>query len=175
MSRSIFDPTSGSPEHSGNRFTPPDADQVSHLPEQFSNPTSANVSGEVGFTPPPESAALQITSENDGKLLAVKMTGKLHKEDYRHFVPTVEAAVQRHGKVRMLVQMQNFHGWSAGALWEDMKFDLKHFNHIERLAIVGETTWEKWMAVFCKPFTTATIRYFPAEDLAAARAWIAAA
>lgn len=60
------------------------------------------------------------------------------------------------------------------ALWEDVKFDVKHFNDIERLAIVGESAWEKWMAAFCKPFTTAKIRYFPAEQLAEARAWIVA-
>ncbi len=47
-------------------------------------------------------------------------------------------------------------GWSAGAAWEDCKFDLKHFNHIERLAIVGETKWEKGMSVFCRPFMTAS-------------------
>ena len=48
-------------------------------------------------------------------------------------------------------------------------------NDIERLAIVGETKWEKWMVTFCKAFTTATIRYFPSEHAAEARAWITAA
>ena len=115
-----------------------------------------------------------MSSENDGKLLIIKMTGKLHKNDYQHFVPIVEAAVQKHGKVRMLVQMHYFHGWDAGAIWEDVKFDVRHFNDIERLAIVGETTWEKWMVTFCKPFTTATIRYFPVDQAAEARAWIMA-
>ena len=56
----------------------------------------------------------------------------------------------------MLVRLHDFHGWTAGALWEDIKFDLKHFAHIERLALVGDRKWEAGMAVFCKPFTTAT-------------------
>ncbi len=60
----------------------------------------------------------------------------------------------------------------AGAAWEDLKFDLKHFNHIERLAIVGETKWEKGMSVFCRPFTTAKIRYFDHTDIDKAREWI---
>jgi len=30
--------------------------------------------------------------------------------------------------------MTGFHGWDAGALWEDIKFDIKHFGDIERLA-----------------------------------------
>ncbi|MGD0463898.1 MAG: STAS/SEC14 domain-containing protein [Tepidisphaeraceae bacterium] len=173
MSRSIFDPTCGAPEHSGSTFTRPDADQISHLPAEFTNPPSVPT-GTVDSQPPPKRPAIEVSAENDGKLLVIRMTGKLHKDDYQHFVPIVEKAVQKNGKVRMLVQMHNFHGWDAGALWEDVKFDLQHFNHIERLAVVGEKTWEKWMAMFCKAFTTATIRYFSSEHTDEARAWITA-
>jgi hypothetical protein len=172
MTRSIFDPTGGNAERSGNRFTPPDADQISSLPDAFTNPTAPPASGDVGFQLPPEPPAIEVATENDGKLLVVKMTGKLQAEDYKHFVPAVDASVARHGKIRMLVEMHNFHGWSPGGVWEDMKFDMKHFHAIERLALVGDKTWEKWMAVICKPFTTAAVRYFPKENAAEAREWI---
>lgn len=72
----------------------------------------------------------------------------------------------------MLVGMHEFHGWTAGALWEDIKFNLKHFTDIERLALVGERKWEASMAVFCKPFTTAMIRYFDAAKFDEAVKWI---
>jgi hypothetical protein len=65
--------------------------------------------------------------------------------------------------------MHDFHGWDAGALWEDAKFDLKHFADIERLAFVGEKKWEKGMAQFCRPFTKATIRYFDRSEEAGRR------
>ena len=173
MTRSIFDPTGGHAERSGTRFTPPDA--ISNLPEEIINPTADETTGTVDFQPPPERSAIEVSTENGGKLLVIRITGKLHTSDYHHFVPIVEKAVQDHGKIRMLVQMHNFHGWDAGGLWQDVKFDAKHFHDIERLAIVGETTWEKWMAAFCKPFTTASIRYFPSEQTDAAREWIAQA
>lgn len=175
MSRSIFDPAGGEPERSGSTFTPPDAEQISHLPEEFTQPKPSLVTGNVGFQSMAEPSAIEILEENDGKLLVVKMTGKVRKEDYRHFVPAVDKAVARHGKVRMLVEMHNFHGWTPGALWEDVKFDARHFRSLERLALVGEKTWEKWMAIICKPFTTATIKYFPREQEAEARAWVTAA
>ena len=172
MTRSIFDPTGGEAERSGSTFTPPDADQISHLPEEFTNPPSSSPAGIVDFVPPVEAPAIDVREEEDGKLLDIRLTGKLHKHDYQQFVPIVDRAVQKHGKVRMLVRMHNFHGWDGGALWEDIKFDLKHFKAIERLAIVGEKTWEKWMVAFCTPFTTAAIEYFPAEKAAEAREWV---
>ena len=55
---------------------------------------------------------------------------------------------------------------------DNIKFDLKHFSDIERLALVGEKRWEKGMSVFCRPFTTAKIRYFDRPAVAEARAWL---
>ena len=108
----------------------------------------------------------------EDKLMEVAVTGKLDKADYELFVPAAERLIEEHGKIRVLIVMHEFHGWTAGALWEDIKFDLKHFNHIERLAIVGESKWEKGMAIFCRPFTTAKIKYFDIGKLDEARQWI---
>ena len=108
-----------------------------------------------------------------GKLLHVKVTGKLTKEAYQAFAPVVDEQIGEHGKIRILFEMHDFHGWTAGALWEDLKFDFKHWKDIERLAIVGESKWEAGMAVFCKPFTSARIRYFDHAKLDEAQTWIA--
>jgi hypothetical protein len=116
--------------------------------------------------------AIEFREEASGKVLVINLSGKLTKEDYERFVPEVEQRIKQQGKVRMLVQMHDFHGWTAGALWQDIKFDLKHFTHIERLALVGERKWEAGMTVFCKPFTTATIRYFDAARFDEALKWV---
>ena len=116
---------------------------------------------------------LEIIAE--GKTCHVKATGKLTKEAYETFVPLVERLIDEHGPLRLLFEMHDFHGWTAGALWEDIKFDAKHFGDIERLAIVGESKWEEGMATFCKPFTRAKIEYFDQSRLADAQQWIAEA
>lgn len=113
---------------------------------------------------------VKITAE--GNLLEVQLTGKLTKEFYGQFVPLVEKQIKEHGKLRILLEMHDFHGWTAGALWEDIKFDIHHWRDIERLAIVGESKWEQGMAAFCKPFTTAKIKYFDRSLLDQAREWI---
>jgi len=122
-----------------------------------------------------EMAAVTLKETSEGKVLEIELTGRLQEEDYGRFVPTVERLVKQHGKIRMLVEMHDFHGWSAGALWEDIKFDLRHFGDIERLAIVGEKAWERGMAAFCRPFTTAKVRYFERSAMDQARGWLAGA
>jgi hypothetical protein len=115
---------------------------------------------------------IQLNEENDGTMLVVHVTGKLVKTDYEQFVSEFERLVQQHGKLRVLFDMTGFHGWEAGALWEDTKFAIKHFGDIERLAMIGEKKWQQGMATFCKPFTKATIRYFDHNGVAEARKWL---
>lgn len=116
--------------------------------------------------------AIHLVEKNGGKVLVVEVSGKLTHEDYQHFVPEFERLVKQFGKIRVLFEMADFHGWEGGALWDDIKFDLKHFSDIERLAMVGDKKWEKGMSVFCKPFTTATIRYFDKAQAAEGLAWL---
>jgi len=119
------------------------------------------------------SVTLNLEKKDGHKILAVHASNKLTKEDYEHFIPEVERLIKQEGKIRLLFEMHDFHGWDAGALWEDIKFDFKHFADIERLAMVGEKKWEEWMATFCKPFTSAQIRYFDHNQAEDARRWIA--
>jgi hypothetical protein len=106
------------------------------------------------------------------QVLGFRLSGKLHDEDYQHFVPVIDAGVARHGKVRLLALFHDFHGWDLHALWDDVKFATTHCTKIDRIALVGDRAWEKWMAKVCKPFTMATLRYFDAAQLDAAKAWL---
>jgi hypothetical protein len=116
--------------------------------------------------------AVRMKELDGGRVLEVQATGKLSRNDYRNLTPQVERLIQDHGKIRVLFEMRDFRGWSPGGLWEDIKFDAKHYADIERLALIGERRWERLMAGFCRPFTWAKIRFFDPTDTDAARQWV---
>ncbi len=119
--------------------------------------------------------AIEFKEENNGKVLTIQVSGKLEKDDYVHLVPEFERLIRQHGKLSLLFDMTNFHGWDAGAAWEDMKLGIKHFSDIERIAMVGEMKWQHGLAMFSKPFTNAKVRYFDHLDLVEARKWLSEA
>jgi hypothetical protein len=116
---------------------------------------------------------IEQLSQSSNKVLGFKMSGKLHDEDYKKFVPVIDAAVAKEGKIRIFAQFQDFHGWDFHALWDDIKFSTKHCLDIERIALIGDKKWEEWMAKVCKPFTMAKIKYFDVSEIEAAKAWLA--
>ena len=106
------------------------------------------------------------------KTVGLKLSGKLHDEDYKRFVPMVESILTAEGKVRLFVQFEEFQGWDMHAAWDDCKFALKHYSDFERIVMVGDRRWEKWMASVCKPFTRAKVKYFDVSEVDAAWIWL---
>jgi hypothetical protein len=111
---------------------------------------------------------MTITNREEG-YVEIQASGKLERSDYERVVPQLESEAER-GKLRLLVELVDFEGWTPKALVEDLRYDLKHHGDFEKTAIVGDKTLEKWATTLAKPFFSGEMRYF--EDLDAARRWI---
>ena len=116
--------------------------------------------------------AIELTERGGGKTLEVRVSGKLAHEDYQQFLPEFDRLVKQHGRLRLLFEMVDFHGWEPGAAWDDLKFGVKHHANIERLAMVGDKQWEKGLSAIWRPFTKAEVRYFDKSQAADARTWL---
>lgn len=116
---------------------------------------------------------IELSEENGGRILDVTLIGTLVKEDYGASLAAFRRNVALHGKLRVLLDMTRFHGWDAGGLWEEVKFDLKHLNEMDRLAVIGEKRWQQAITAFAKAMLPAATRYFDASQAAQARDWIA--
>jgi hypothetical protein len=77
------------------------------------------------------------------------------------------------GKPRVLAIVENFEGFERGADWNDLDFLLSHSGEIARIAIVAEPRWEAQGLAFAGAgVRRAPVRFFPPDELAAARAWL---
>jgi len=110
--------------------------------------------------------------QSSGNIIGFEMSGKLHDDDYKVFVPAVEEVLKKAGRARILASFHDFHGWDLHAAWDDLKFGSKHVIDIEKIALVGDKQWEQWMAKLCKPFTVAKVKYFDAAEIETAWQWL---
>jgi len=67
---------------------------------------------------------------------------------------------QRGTTLRVLFDMTGFHGWRDGSLWTKLRFDMRSFSNIDRLAMVGGNKYQHGMTKHYQSFTSAEVRYF---------------
>jgi alanine racemase len=74
--------------------------------------------------------------------------------------------------MKILFDMTGFHGWRDGSLWNKIRFDMKHFSNMDRLAVVGGNKYQHDMTKHTQSFTSAEVRYFGETDATEARRWL---
>lgn len=104
--------------------------------------------------------SIQFNADSASKICVVRFSRKLAAEDYGCLMPLFKRLVRESGKLRLLFDMTDFHGWEAAAAWADLKLGLEHFADIERIAISRDDKWQHGMAIFCQPLTKTAVRYF---------------
>ncbi len=115
---------------------------------------------------------IQVQKAPVGTIISLKFKEKLDRKDYEMFVPMIESQMKNNAPIRIIVELIEFKGWTAGALWKDTKFSARHYKDIEKLAIVGDKKWEKGINVFFKPFAGTAVRYFEPQAIDQAWEWI---
>ncbi len=80
----------------------------------------------------------QLTTDSD-RILGFQIRGRLHEEGspgslYR----SLKLPLKHKARFVFCAEFHDFHGWDLHALWDDVKFAIRHCRDIERVALVGE-------------------------------------
>ncbi|MEM6395523.1 MAG: STAS/SEC14 domain-containing protein [Bacteroidota bacterium] len=120
--------------------------------------------------PPP--ALRQIELANT-RLLGLAIVGKLTDKDYELLDMLIEDQRRDHGKARIYLEIVDLEGISFRAIWQDLKTTVKHYSHIERIAIVGDQGWLKATIKVSDLMTPGLdMQAFPTEDRQRAMNWL---
>lgn len=112
---------------------------------------------------------IEESARSHGAILGFLAVGDVTAEDYHVLQPAVEAAVQQHGSVRLVLDLTEFHWEKVEAWGADLRFGGTFRHAIERMAIVGDRTWERWLTRMAEPFYAQQAQFFTDQD--AAWAW----
>lgn len=107
-------------------------------------------------------------------VVAVRAVGVVTARDYdRTLTPLVKAALARHDRVKLLYWLgEDFKGFSAGAIWDDMRLGLMHLGDFSRVAVVTDVAWVRQSVKLFAPLLRADVQLFRGGEIDRARAWI---
>ena len=115
---------------------------------------------------------LEKMAESSGKVIGYKAVGKISKSDFEGIEPEVKALVNKEGAIRMLWDLTGYKEETAKGLIADYKFGREFNNQIEKLAVVGDTTWEKFLTQLAKLVYARDAKFFHSADSDKAWAWV---
>ena len=118
---------------------------------------------------------LSVVETPSKKFVELTVDGAIEKAEFHHAIEQLEAAIERDGKIRVLENIVNFRSFPPSCLWADMRFGFQHRKDVTHAAVVADKRWIKTLTQLADPLTKMQIRYFDAEDIDAAREWLATA
>lgn len=99
-----------------------------------------------------------------GSTLGFEVSGEVTRDDYRVLTPAVEAVVEQHGTVNLLLDLTGFRWEKVSAWGADLHFGHELHDKIARMAIVGDKKWEQHLAHLATPFYARDAEYFDNDD-----------
>lgn len=107
-------------------------------------------------------------------VIALRFSGLITSKDYTEsLVPLINAASKEHDKLKLLCLLdQYFDGYSAGAMWDDMRFGFSHLTTFAKLALVTDIDWIRKSAKLFGSLMPTEVMVFDVDDLDDASEWI---
>ena len=108
-----------------------------------------------------------------GDLVRITLRGRVAPADHAALLFFVTRATAGGRRVRFLIVLEDFEGWTSDEEWGDDALRLESDAPIVKAAIVGEPQWKELVFAFvARPFRKTPIEYF--GDETAARSWLGA-
>ena len=115
---------------------------------------------------------IQKLKESLGKAIGFKLSDEVTENEYKDFIAEIDTIIADQGKIKLLIVVDYPQDFDLKASWDNLVFWIKHIKDIERLAIVGQKEWEKWLELLEKPFIHAEVKYYKKSNTKDAWNWI---
>ena len=117
---------------------------------------------------------ISVLPESKGNILVLSAVGKLTDRDYKDvLIPRLDSIIREHGKARLLLDMgEDFNGWEAAALWDDIRFGIAHRSDFEKMGVIGGPRWVEWGLKLSAMVVSGEIKSFSPGEHEAALNWI---
>jgi len=111
----------------------------------------------------------EIPSTN---IVELTIDGGISAAEFGDIIGKLEAAIEKHGNVRLLKHIRSVGAVPVSKLWDDIKFAFENLRHFSHAAVVADQKWIEVFTKMAKPFISAEVRYFNEAEIDQARQWL---
>ena len=107
-----------------------------------------------------------FTISNETDYTKINVQGKLKHKDYIDVLLPKLDEISKEGKIKALIEMNDFSGIELKAIIDDMKAGIKHRKDFEKIAVVTDSSWMSTAVNIFKHVYSSDIQTFSDEILA---------
>ena len=114
-------------------------------------------------------------SASSGRYLGYEISGKVDMDQERIWIANLEAALEMHRSVCVLLKLYVGANWGVQTGIADIKWVFAHMSKLDRIAIVTDEKVWKWLIEVDSHFAKLVgikERHFPCEEINQAWAWL---
>ncbi len=146
-----------------------EADRTPRRAAMFGGIAAAPLGGRDAFR---IATMLLVLEESDGLVLGVRVNGRITRPAFDEIAQRSEHIIEEYGSLRLLVHLQSFPAMDLSAFCADIRFSLRHFGDLDRLALVGDARWHAAYVAVLRPFVPAQLRHYRCRDIDKAWQWL---
>ena len=103
----------------------------------------------------------------------VKLSGKLTLPEYLELQNLGKESLEKFGRFKLLIELDDFQGWSKDAGWEQTSFLKENQSQRSMVAVVGDEKWKDDIYMFMgTPLRALDIEFFQPGRVNQALAWL---
>ena len=116
----------------------------------------------------------EILPESTDTCIGFKISGTVTAEDYETLLPKLDEAIAAHGKINLLVVLEDYEGFDGiDAAKADFQFGTLQYRQVEKAAFVSDKKWLERVVKIMDPFTRTTKeKNFEPDQIEEAWAWV---
>ncbi|MFT5882031.1 MAG: hypothetical protein ACI9FG_000528 [Crocinitomicaceae bacterium] len=113
--------------------------------------------------------------ESSGRYLGYEVSGTIGPDQERLWIADMEAALEMHAKVCVLLVLDPGAGWGVRAGIDDVKWVLTHMSKLDKVAIVTDEMVWQWLVTIDSPFARLVgidEKHFHTDEMDQAWKWL---
>ena len=116
---------------------------------------------------------IRIQTHQESGIIAIKASEKLNQQDFDKLAPKLREFINSNQKPQLLMILERFKGWEdVNSFWKDLKLDAEFIGKFNRIAIIGQSKWQKWATNLLDTLTKEKLKFFGIQNADNAWAWL---
>ena len=112
------------------------------------------------------------SKDSTAPVVEIRVVGRVTQNDMDSILPKLEAAIDKHGSIRLVEVLESFEGFDPTTILDGIKFDLNHLTDVTHANVVSDIPWVGMMTRAASMVLPVSVRVFSMDQLDEARNWV---